>query len=249
MPIAVATPQWRSRSFRNRACRGSGEPFLERSRRDDEADGPGNEGDDGFSADDFPGRELFSGGDPMKILERLHQDDALELWPRCAAHITEQAVLLQIDRLYMRVTARLAYAAPRYRGKPPLGNWISERMEVSLRELLSDDREAERRELPTGLEQDPRYVFLSKTLGIELGLAPRVCNRFNSLPLDQRAVFFGVMIRGRGIHGYAQDHGLPFDQVRSTLTRVIRTIGIRRDVDLSRFEWGEGVLPEGGDDD
>jgi hypothetical protein len=222
---------------------------LERSRRDDEADRPDSEGGDGFSADDFPGRELLSGSDPMKILARLHQDDALELWPRCAAHINDQAVLLQPDRLYMRLTARLAYAAPRYRGNPPLGNWISERMEVSLRELLSDDREAERRELPTGLEQDPRYVFLSKTLGIELGLAPRVCNRFNSLSQDQRAVFFGVMIEGRGIHGYAQDHGLPFDQVRGSLARVIRAIGIRKDVDLSRFEWGEGVLPEDGDGD
>lgn len=139
-----------------------------------EGEGPDKGGDDGFSADDFPGRDLFASGDPMKILARLHTDDPLELWPRCAEWISQQSVLMQPDRLYLRVVARLAYAGPAYRGKPPLNAWIAERMAVSLRELLSDDLQEERRELPIGLEEDPRYVFLSKTLGIEIGLAPRV---------------------------------------------------------------------------
>jgi hypothetical protein len=221
---------------------------LARSRPNDERDRSGNGGDDGFSANDFPGREILSGSDPMTILARLHQEDALELWPRCEGHIAEQAVLLQADRLYMRLIARLAFAAPRYRGNPPLSAWISERLDVSLRELLSDDREAERRELPIGLEQDPRYVFLSKALGIELGLAPRVCNRFNCLPHEQRAAFFGVMVQGRGIQGYAQDQRLQPEQVRALLSRAIRAIGIRKEVDLGRFEWGKGVLPEDGND-
>jgi hypothetical protein len=231
-------------SFWNRAGRESGEQCLARGRRDAEGEGPDHGRDDGFSADDFPGRELFASGDPMKILARLHPNDPLELWPRCAERISEQAVLLQPDRLYMRVVARLAYSGPAYRGEPPLDAWIGERMDVSLRELLSDDLEEERRELPTGLEQDPRYVFLSKTLGIEIGLAPRVCNRFNNLPIEHRAAFFGVLIQGRGIQGYATDQGVQPEQVKDLLLRAIRAIGIRKDVDLGRFEWGKGVLPE-----
>jgi hypothetical protein len=214
-----------------------------------EGEGPDKGGDDGFSADDFPGRDLFASGDPMKILARLHTDDPLELWPRCAEWIEQQSVLMQPDRLYLRVVARLAYAGPTYRGQPPLTAWIAERMAVSLRELLSDDLQEERRELPIGLEEDPRYVFLSKTLGIEIGLAPRVCNRLNSLPLEQRAVFAGVLVQGKGIQGYATASGLEPEQVKSLLQRAIRAIGIRKDVDLRRFEWGKGVLPEDGDDD
>lgn len=222
---------------------------MSRGRRDVEGEGPDKGGDDGIPGDDFPGRELFSGGDPMKILARLHPTDPLELWPRSAEHIAERAVLMQPGRLYMRLVARLAFAGPSYRGDPALNDWIVERMDVSLRELLSDDLEEERRELPMGLEEDPRYVFLSKMLGIEIGLAPRVCNRFNHLPFEQRAAFHGVLIHGRGIQGYATDHALDPVEVRHLLTRCLRAIGIRKDVDLGHFEWGKDILPEAGHDD
>jgi hypothetical protein len=153
---------------------------------------------------------------------------------------------MQPDRLYLRLAARLAYAGTTYRGKPPLDAWIAERTAVSLRELLRDDLEEERRELPTGLEQDPRYVFLSKALGIEIGLTPRVCNRFNHLPLEQRAAFFGVLVHGRGIQGYASEKRMEPSEVRGLLSRSIRAIGIRKEVDLRRFEWGNEDLPEDG---
>jgi hypothetical protein len=51
------------------------------------------------------------------------------------------------------------------------------------------------------------------------------------------------------MQGYAQDHGLLLGDVRTSLSRVLRAIGIRKEIDLRRFEWGEGILPEGGDDD
>jgi hypothetical protein len=91
-------------------------------------------------------------------------------------------------------------------------------------------------------------VFLSKTLGIEIGLAPRVCNRLNSLPRDQRAVFFGVLVRERGIQGHARDSGLDPESVRASFKRILRDIGIRRQIDLQGFEWGKSSFPEAGDD-
>ena len=52
------------------------------------------------------------------------------------------ALLVAVDRLVQRSLARIAHAAPRYDGEPPLGHWIEKLIDESIRDLRNEDRGA-----------------------------------------------------------------------------------------------------------
>src|SRR5947208_4798755 len=126
---------------------------------------PPSGGEDGFAAADFPARELLRGASANEVLSKLHRGDPLELMARCGERVRNQALLLQVDRLYLRTIARMAFAAHDYRGVPPLDAWIADVMRLAQRELLSEDCEAERTERASDVERDPRLAFVSESLG------------------------------------------------------------------------------------
>jgi hypothetical protein len=199
---------------------------------------PPSSGDDGFSAADFPARDLLRGASPNEVLAKLHRGDPLELMARCGERLRNQALLLQVDRLYLRTIARMAFAAHDYRGVPPLDAWIADLMRLAQKELLSEDREAERTELTPDADRDPRLAFVSKSLGVEPGLARRAVNAFNRLPLEVRTTFFGVVIASRSPLIYASETGMAMERVRNHVRQALWTLGVRKDLD--RFEEGDG---------
>jgi hypothetical protein len=175
---------------------------------------------------DYPAKELFAGRAPREVLERLMDGDPLELWGRCRDRLESQALLLAPDRLYLRLLARVAHAAPDYRGVPPLSIWIADRLSASVRELTSEDQEDERRDLYPDSASELRYQFLIAALGIEPQLARQACVAFNSQPYNVRRAFYSIVFQRVPLNRFvAEGNGTPV-QVKGHLRRAARALGL-----------------------
>ncbi len=173
-----------------------------------------------------PGGDLLKGGSPKEILARLLDGDPLEIRARCREQLHVRALLLSLDRLQLRTLARIAHSAPRWRGEPPLGAWVEERIDHSMRELMEEDAEAVRSGIPHPGPGDGHFVFLSSLLGIEPHLGPRACVAFNAQPESVRRTFFAVVVEGTRLNRYvAEGNGSPED-VKQSLVRALRALGL-----------------------
>jgi hypothetical protein len=173
-----------------------------------------------------PGGDLLKGGSPKEILARLLAGDPLEIRARCREQLHVRALLLSLDRLQLRTLARIAHAAPRWRGEPPLQAWVEERIDHSMRELMEEDDEAVRSGIPHPGPGDGHFAFLSSLLGIEPHLGPRACVAFNAQPESVRRAFFAVVVEGTRMNRYvAEGNGSPQD-VKANLARAFRVLGL-----------------------
>jgi len=173
-----------------------------------------------------PGKlwESFRGRRSREILERLLDGDPLELEARCRAKLQESALLLDLSRLHLRALARVAHRAPHYRGEPPLGEWLTDRIEDSIQDLLEEDRDAERLGTLPQTPVDHRYRFVSELLGLEVSLARRTCVAFNDLPSEVRCAWFAVAVLGKSVNRYvAEGHGPP-EEVKAHVKRALTEI-------------------------
>jgi hypothetical protein len=163
-------------------------------------------------------RALFDAADSREVLTRLMRDDPLGLRGRVAARLLQRAYLLDVDRALLRSFARTARAAHGYRGDPPLGAWLDERIDEALADLLIEDHEAAR----AGAPVDERQAAVFATLGRPLGLAAlelrSACVAFNRLPAGDRAAFHALAIRGRTLDELARER----DESASDTARAAR---------------------------
>jgi hypothetical protein len=171
-----------------------------------------------------PGNALLRGGSPREILKRIFDGDPLEIAARCKERIETRAYLLELGRLHLRAVARVARAAPSWKGDPPLDQFILERIEYSAQELIQEDREEELSGIPCANPDDPRFTFLEETLGIPRALARRACVAFNYLPQRVRCAYFAVLVHGKAVNRYvAEGHGPP-ERVRADIEMAVQTI-------------------------
>jgi hypothetical protein len=189
-----------------------------------------------------PGGDLLRGGSPKEILARLVDGDPLEVRARCKEQLHRRAFLVSLDRLQLRAVARIAYAAPRWRGEPPLGPWLVERIEHSMKELMDEDGEAVLSGIPDPEAADERYAFLTSILGIEPQLGQQACVAFNAQPDPVRKAFFAVVVEGQRFNRYvAEGNGSP-REVKEQLKQAFRALG------LADGLRGRPPLQEGYDD-
>ena len=172
---------------------------------------------------DYPGKDVLNLASPLEVLHRLLEDDVLEVHRKSWRRLWERALLLDHKAVSKRCFARVARAGPLYRGHPPLDRWLRDRFDQSIRELLSEDVEAELQGLPVDPE-DTRVELLTRTLGLEPGLVRRASIRFNGAPRRSREAFFRVALEGRTIreHGFSVDR--THDQVVADLERAVRAL-------------------------
>ncbi len=166
--------------------------------------------------------ELLRGNDPVKILERLVRDDALGIRPHTLDRLAERGFLLDPERLLARVFARVAHDADLYE-EEPFPPWLEERIDRSMRELVREDWEEERRgELPD--PDDVRYQFLTELLGLEPGLCRRAAIAVNDLDDTTRIAFTAVTMRGQTLQ-QCIDAGLgTLEEVRDAIRTAILAI-------------------------
>lgn len=172
----------------------------------------------------WPGHALLAHRSAKEVLARLIDGDPLEIEARCMARIEHQARFVDVRRLHLRAVARIAHAAPRYRGEPPLDRWIEERIDASMDDLVTEDSEEERSGLPPSQPWDPRYAFLAEALGIEPTLARRACIAFNDQSTEVRRTYFAVVVAKKTIHRYVAEGNGPPEKVKAELQRVLDAI-------------------------
>ena len=122
---------------------------------------------------------FLSGKTTEDLAARFSEGDPLRLIQEAAARIRELSYLLDPGRLAARTSARVARDGPSYRGEPPWEQWIRERLDEDIRELLRMDEEGERVGIPS-IEED--YEYIVRTFSIEPSLARTVSAKFNGLP-------------------------------------------------------------------
>lgn len=178
---------------------------------------------------DIVWQPILEGRAPRIILSKLLDGDPLRIVPACTARMLERAILLDPDRLYLRAVARIALAGFKYRGSPPFGRWRAQCIDQAMIDLVAEDVEAERRGEPIQESSGDQYRRVAENLGIEPGLARRVCVEINKMEDDMRHAFFAVHVLGRSINTYvAEGHGQPAkvrELVEAALRRLRRIMG------------------------
>jgi len=197
-------------------------PDEGRLRPPDRSDGDRDDRIVGSHSSEVP--EILRRRSPREILAALVDGDPLEIAPRVRQQIEDSALLVDPRRLLLRSLARIAHAAPRYSGTPPLTAWIEQRIVQSIDELLAEDRELVRDGTPVPSTSDTRYAYVSEILGLEPDQALRPCVAFNALPREVRSAWFAVAVAGKTVNRYvAEGHGPP-ENVRAHLKQALRTI-------------------------
>ena len=179
----------------------------------------------------YPGSDLLAGGSPQEILDRILEGDPLGVQERCEQRVRERALLIDLNRLFLRSLARIAHAAPDYAGRPSLSAWLAGRIDQSIGELVGEDYEEERQGVAPQEPWDPRYALVSEALGITMHQGRCVCIAFNDLQDEMRHACYAVLIEGKSVNRYvAEGHGPP-DRVWELLRRGAQALSQARDGD------------------
>lgn len=199
----------------------------------DPRDGDARGGDESY-----PGRQLLGAGSARDVLHRLIDGDPMEIRPRCLARVRDGAWFVSLDRAHLRAVARVAYAARVYRGTPALDEWLQERIDRSLEELVREEREEERAQTLPGLPIDPLYKYVAAVLGLEIPLARRACVALNSLPLEVRRAFFAVALDRKSIRRYVAEGNGPPTNVQADLKTATDAIQVATGWDGRKRQGG-----------
>lgn len=197
---------------------------------------PSGSGGDGQPADPA---ELLRSGSPREVLARLVDGDPLALERRSRTHLAEQALLLDGERLFLRAVARAAFAAPRLDGEVDLEAWLAGQVERAARDLVDEDRAAERAGASPPPEEE-RGAFLAGALGLEPAVARRACVVFNDLPPRVRRVWWAAVVERCSLERcVARGLGTPA-AVRADLRRALLALSLLEDPGPGPEEGGDG---------
>lgn len=182
-----------------------------------------------MNGDHYPGREILGAGSSRAVLAKLLEGDPLELGPRCEERVEEAAVFVACDRLRLRAIARVAYAAPRYKGLPKLDVFLAECIDEAIGDLLKEDIEDDRNGVPVNEPWDPRYAFVSEQVGLDPSLARSACIRFNDLPFDVRRTYFVLALGRRTFNRWVAEGNGPPEAIHERLRRAFEALSLPYD--------------------
>ncbi len=189
----------------------------------DAPDAPGDQGDPGRAT--LPDwRPLFVGRTPEELLGLVVEGDPLGLRERTAARLNERAWLIAADRVVLRTVARIARAAPAYRGVPDLAEWVGLAIDDAVLDLLREDVEAEAAAREPGQLELGAYVALAEPLGLAPVQMRRVCIAFNALDEGVRAAFQAWVVQGRTLSEAARALELPEARVAERAKQALEAI-------------------------
>jgi len=135
-------------------------------------------------------------GEPAEILERLQNDDRLDLFPRCSHRVRERALLLDPHRIHEQCMAGIARHAQGLKDRPPV-EWLHLQVDEAIDHALREDRQAEESGVPPD-EDDPNYLFIIEKLLVHPLTARTACTSFNELDDRVRATFL-ALFEGKSI--------------------------------------------------
>lgn len=164
-------------------------------------------------------RRLLSGSSPREVLARLVNGDPLGVRARVARRLADHCYLMDADRVFLRAIARCARFSGRYRGQPALEEWLTERVDEALGDLLRDDLEALRTQRagtrasgPATASTEARelggaHEDFARPLGLDPDRMREACVAFNHTDLPARRAFFDLVIDGHSLDALARSSG------------------------------------------
>jgi len=163
-------------------------------------------------------------GTPREVLARLVQGDPLGVRGVVARRLRSGSLLLDADRVHLRVIAQLARSAGRYRGRPAVEDWVDGHVLRILAEVVREDHEP----AGAGASTEPRAPDAFTALAGPLGLDPRsmrvACAAFNVLPLADRAAFIDLVLANRPLDDLARELGESATQVARRARRALDAV-------------------------
>jgi hypothetical protein len=185
---------------------------------------PSGEGERAPVTAAYPAAELIGSGSPQEIMARILAGDPLGIVDRARGWLDTHAFLVDSNRLALRTMAHVARSAKRYHGKPDLHTWIELLIERATRDLIQEDREADRLSRPVADDEIAPYGFLAEALGIEPALARRACVIFNGMAEYDRRAFYATAIQGKSMHRHVSEGHGPPARAEAALQRVLRRL-------------------------
>ena len=133
---------------------------------------------------------LLAEGSPHAVLEKIRENDLLDLFPTCAARIRDRAVLVDSERVFDLCLARIAVNSQSL-GSPPDLDWLVEQVDGAVDHALRQDQRLDRSgAVPE--EDDPNYHFMVLALAMHPTLTCSAVVAFNALPQLDRDRFFAL---------------------------------------------------------
>jgi hypothetical protein len=192
------------------------------------------------SASAVAGWQTLLSGSPREVLARLVRDDPLEVRARVATRLRADALLLDGDRVHLRVLARISRASASYRGRPELSDWIDGAVAGSIEELVREEHESARsrsagrsdrvreRSSPSALATASPGTDAFTTLAAPLGLDPRsmrdACAAFDVLPFADRNAFFDLVLEAGDLDVAARAAGVSASEIARRARRALDAI-------------------------
>lgn len=162
---------------------------------------------------------------PRDVLPRIVEGDPLKLIERCAAHLTTEALLLDLERLHARSLALIARRSSEAR-EEGVSEWLAAQVREAADQLVVEELYEERLGFPPSRAADPRSEFLVSVLGIEPAMTRGVSVSFHRMNRGERRAFWKTVVSGESISGIADDLGETRDHVIEGLRRVIRSLSL-----------------------
>ena len=164
-------------------------------------------------------------GTPREVLARLVQGDPLGVRGVVSKRLRAGSVLLDADRVLLRVLARIARSAGRYRGRPAIDDWVDGHVLQVLGDVIREDHESARGRATTGEEEaSDAFLALAGPLGLDPASMRRACSAFNVLPLADRAAFIDLVLRNRSLDDLARELGESATQIARRARRALDLI-------------------------
>ncbi len=168
--------------------------------------------------------QVLAGLDGPARLGALFHEDPLRISERAEAWLIDRCLLLDTRTLALRAITAAASDLTRGREGDGLEVWLGEIFERAARVLVAADQDLAHSDQPIVEPLEPRYLFLTATLGMEPMNVPRACVAINALPEDQRRAFHNLLVQRKGLARYAAQEGLNGAQVKALVTRALRSV-------------------------
>ena len=190
-----------------------------------------------------PRREVLRGKSPSAVLRKVHEDETIGLGKLCRDRLLERSILMETTRLHLRAMARVSLWAMFYHDDPPLDEWFQQCIDRSITDLLYEDYDSEKRQVPHHPQFGKYFEYVAGAAGSDKSLGRSMCVAFNTLPDPVREAFYRTVVQNKGAFDYVKECGRTKDEVALDVARALRAMLTLEDYPVFN-PWAEAVRSE-----
>ena len=154
------------------------------------------------------------------VLHELVVEDTIGMGDICAAWLTREGYLLDLERMRVRALTWLVYRSIGYSEDIDALAWLEGRLQESADTIIKEEWGVARFGSDDGtgtFKAQKRFWFVTRALGIDEEQALKAVNEFNYLPTPHRLAFLGVVRDRRPCTEVANSLGVSKDELLQLL--------------------------------